>query len=178
MAAHAVAALARAEGQRVGSVSLLDAYPSEQWQHLDPPSEAEALVGVLRMGGLDAPSSEGLTRDRVIDELRAAGSALAALPEPVLRGCLASVVEGTRLVRTAPELVLEGDLSVIVAGAPRPETHLDANGWRAHVRGEVHVRSVDATHADLVRRPVSATVARLLTEAMSAARESAVGANS
>ena len=167
MAAHAVAALARAEGQHVGAVVLLDAYPAEQWQDLAEPTEAEALIGVLRLAGLDAPDSD-MTRAEVTDLLRRSGSALAALPAPLLDGCIASVVEATRLVRTAPPAVLTGDLTVITAAAPRPETHLDPAGWRAHVSGDLRVVPIEATHAQLVRRPVSAQVARLIVEAIEA----------
>ncbi|MFT3835338.1 MAG: amino acid adenylation domain-containing protein [Micropruina sp.] len=169
MAAHAVAALARGDGQQVGSVTLLDAYPAEQWHHLAEPTEAEALVGILRLAGLDAPSEVTvLTRDRVAEMLRASGSALAALPSVLLDGCIASVIEASRVVRTPPPARLAGDLTVVVAGAPRPETHLDAEGWRAHTVGAVRIVELPATHAELVRRPVSSRVAALLTEAIEA----------
>ena len=170
MAAHAVAALARGDGQQVGSVTLLDAYPAEQWHHLAEPTEAEALVGILRLAGLEAPSAVTvLTRDRMAEMLRASGSALAALPSVLLDGCIASVIEASRLVRTPPPARLAGDLTVVVAGAPRPETHLDAEGWRAHTVGAVRIVELPATHAELVRRPVSSRVAALLTEAIEAA---------
>ena len=167
MAAHAVATLARREGQGVGSVTLLDAYPAEQWQHLAEPTEADALLGLLRLAGLDAPADAApLTRERVAGLLRESGSALAALPPALLDGCVASVIEASRLVRTAPPGVLDGDVTVVVAAAPRPETHLDPNGWRAHTRGNVRIVELPATHGELVRRPVSARVAALLTEAI------------
>lgn len=170
MAAHAVAALARADGQDVGTVTLLDAYPAEQWHHLAEPTEAEALVGILRLAGLDDPDDGvPLTRERVSGLLRASGSALAALPPVLVDGCIASVIEAARLVRTPPPGALDGDLTVVVAGAPRAETHLDADGWRAHTVGNVRIVELPATHAELVRRPVSTRVAALLTEAIGAA---------
>ncbi len=170
MAAHAVAALARGEGQAVGAVALLDAYPAEQWHHLAEPTEAEALVGILRLAGLDAPADDSpLNRERVASLLRDSGSALAALPAALLDGCIASVIEASRLVRTPPPRTLDGNLTVVVAGAPRPETHLDADGWRAHTVGDVRIVELPVTHAELVRRPVSAGVAALLTEAIEAA---------
>ena len=170
MAAHAVAALARADGQRVGAVTLLDAYPAEQWHHLTEPTEAEALIGILRLAGLDAPDDDiPLTRERVAGLLRDSGSALAALPSVLVDGCIVSVIEAARLVRTPPPAALEGDLTVVVAGAPRPETHLDAEGWRAHTVGNVRIVELPATHAQLVRRPASARVAALLAAAIEAA---------
>lgn len=174
MAAHAVAALARSEGQRVGAVVLLDAYPAEQWQHLAEPTESEALVGVLRLGGLDETDpreAEHLDRDAVVERLRRSGSALAALPPALLNGCVASVIEATRIVRTAPPVRLPGGLTVITAAAPRSETHLDADGWRAHVAGEVRIVPVGVSHAELVRRPASGRVASVIADEIAAARE-------
>lgn len=168
MAAHEVAAIARAEGQQVGSVTLLDAYPSDQWHHLSEPTEQEALVGVLRLGGLEAPEApdEPLGRARAIGLLQESGSAVGRLPEQVLEGCLTSVVEAARIVRTSSHSVLDGDLTVLVATAPREESWLDATGWKAYVTGEVRSVDVAATHGDLVRRPVvdevGAVMARLL----------------
>jgi enterobactin synthetase component F len=178
MAAHAVAALARSEEQCVGAVVLLDAYPAEQWQHLAEPTEAEALVGVLRLGGLDATDpleAARLDRDAVVERLRRSGSALAALPPALLSGCVESVIEATRIVRTAPPTRLVGGLTVITAAAPRPETHLDADGWRAHVAGEVRIEPIAASHAELVRRPTADRVAGVIAGVIAEARMSDSG---
>lgn len=166
MAAHAVATLARTEGQQVGSVMLLDAYPPEQWHHLAVPTESEALVGILRLAGLDAPDDSDLERTGVIELLRRSGSALAALPTLVLEGCITSVIEAAQLVRTEPPGVLPGDLTLVVATAPRPETHLDPRGWEHHVGGEVRIVEVAATHGELVRRPAATLVAQALLQEM------------
>ncbi|ALJ20080.1 non-ribosomal peptide synthetase [Microbacterium sp. No. 7] len=165
MAAHAVAALARSEGQPVGAVVLLDAYPAEQWQHLSEPTEADALLGVLRLAGLDETDprrAARLDRAEVARRLRGSGSALAALPERLLNGCIASVIEAARIVRTAPPGVLPGDLTLIEAAAPRSETHLDPEGWHGHVAGEVRIVRLPVTHAELVRRPAAAEVAAVI----------------
>ncbi|MQW75278.1 amino acid adenylation domain-containing protein [Nocardioides sp. dk4132] len=164
MAAHEVAALARDEGQQVASVLLLDAYPADQWRQLGEPTEEEALVGVLRLGGVEGLRPAGVPVDRalVAELLRRGGSALAELPAPVLDGCLASVVEAARLVRTSRHRVLPGDLTLVVATAPRPEQHLDPAGWAAYVEGRVQVVPVDSTHGDLVRAPAVDEVGRVL----------------
>ena len=164
MAAHEVAALARDEGQQVDSVLLLDAYPADQWRHLGEPTQEEALVGVLRLGGVEGLRPAGVPVDRalVAELLRRGGSALAELPAPVLDGCLASVVEAARLVRTSRHRVLPGDLTLVVATAPRPEQHLDPAGWSAYVEGRVQVVPVDSTHGDLVRAPAVDEIGRIL----------------
>jgi enterobactin synthetase component F len=164
MAAHEVAALARTEGQDVRAVVLLDAYPADQWRHLEQPSEAEALVGVLRLGGVSdlAPEGGELDRATAADLLRRGGSALAQLPDAVLDGALASVVEAARIVRTSEHRVLPGEVHVVRATRPRPEHWLDPAGWQVHTGGRVVVHDVDATHGDLVRRPAVGQVGRLL----------------
>ncbi|MFT3875161.1 MAG: amino acid adenylation domain-containing protein [Propioniciclava sp.] len=164
MAAHMLACLGKQDGQQVGRVILLDAYPSDQWQHLTEPAEEEALIGILRLGGAESLLPEGASVDRgtVADALRRGGSALAALPAPVLDGCIASVIEASRIVRTSQHRRLDGDVDVVIATAPRPEHWLDADGWRRHVGGTVRVHPVDSTHGDLVRRPVADQVGAIL----------------
>lgn len=168
MAAHELAALATEQGQRVESVLLLDAYPSEQWQHLPTPTESDALVGVLRLGGVESPEldreSPELDRESVVEMLRVSGSALATLPRRTISGCVASVVEAARLVRGARHTPLEGDLTVVVAGAPRSESWLDAEGWTRHTRGDVRIVTLDARHEQLIRPPFAEAVGLLLAE--------------
>ncbi len=170
MAAHEVAALAQSRGQRVGAVVLLDAYPAEQWAHLSQPSEAAALLGVLRMGGVDPREfadpdhTESLTRERAVELLRVGGSALARLPDPILAGSLASVIEAARVVRTSTHRRLQGDLHVVVATEPRPEHWLDASGWEAHTTGAVRHHPVASTHGDLVRPGPADRVGALLSD--------------
>ncbi len=161
MAAHEVAAQARADHQEVGAVVLLDAYPADQWRHLPEPTEAEALRGILRLGGLD-PTDRDLDRATTVRLLRESGSAVGHLPEPTLSGCVASVVEAARITRTSDHTTFDGDVTVVVATAPRPETWLSADGWTPHVTGAVHTVSVAATHGELVRRPAVDEVAAVL----------------
>jgi enterobactin synthetase component F len=167
MAAHSVAALARREGQVVGAIVLLDAYPSEQWALQGQPTEQDALAALLRLGGVAEPVGI-LSRCAVIQKLRDAGSALSALPEKVLDGCIASVIEASRIVRTPSPEKLAGDMTVIVAGAPRAQNWLHVEGWQQHVTGCLDVVTLDVNHADLVRRPVSDIVAGLLADRIAA----------
>ncbi|SKB04574.1 non-ribosomal peptide synthetase [Aeromicrobium choanae] len=162
MAAHTVAAQARADGQEVGAVVLLDAYPADQWRHLPDPTEAEALRGVLRLGGLESPDGTDLDRETAVRMLRESGSAVGRLPERTLAGCLASVAEAARVTRTSQHAVLEGDATVVVAARPRPEDWLWAEGWRPYVSGDLRSVTVDASHGDLVRAPVAHEVGGII----------------
>ncbi len=163
MAAHAVAAQAHTEGQPVGAVVLLDAYPADQWRHLPEPSEAEALRGVLRLGGLDPDEHDRLDRETVVRLLRESGSAVGHLPDRTLSGCLTSVIEAARITRTSEHQVFDGDVTIVVATAPRPEDWLSAEAWRPYVGGDLHVVPLDSTHGELVRPPVVHEVGALLS---------------
>lgn len=166
MAAHAVAAQARADGQGVGAVLLLDAYPSAQWAHLDEPDEQEALRGILRMGGVESCADPEVVLDReaVAEALRAAGSALAAIPPVALAGCIANVVAAAQVVRRSEHPLLQGDVDVVVATAPRTETWLDPRGWEPLTGGTVRLHPVASSHGDLVRRPAVDEVAAVLAD--------------
>jgi enterobactin synthetase component F len=159
MAAHGVAALARAEGRQVGAVVLLDAYPPDQWAGLPEPTEDDALLGLLRLGAATLPEETELSRENVAEALRGSGSALATLPTKVIDGCIASVLEAALLVRTPLPATLLGDATLVVATAPRPEDWLDPAGWTGAVTGTVERIEVACTHGELVRRP---EVGRLL----------------
>ena len=102
--------------------------------------------------------------------LQESGSAVGQLPEPVLHGCLASVVDATRIVRGSRHRRLAGDLTLVVAGAPRKETWLDPAGWSAYTAGIVTTVTLDATHGDLVRRPAVDEVGALLADLVEKSR--------
>ena len=161
MAAQGVASLARGAGHEVCSVTLLDAYPCDQWRHLPVPDESTALAGVLRLGGVEPPDGP-LDRATAVDLLGAGGSAVASLPPTVLAGCVEAVVEAARVVRTSEHGVMPGDLTVVVAAAPRSEDWVDPAGWEPYVEGTVHVVALDATHGELLRPPVVDRVGEVL----------------
>ncbi|KHL13781.1 UNVERIFIED_CONTAM: hypothetical protein LK11_29995 [Mumia flava] len=164
MAAHEVARLALASGGEVGAVVLLDAYPSDQWQHLGAPTETEALRGVLRIAGLEERADESLDRARTVEILREGASALAALPPQTLEASIRSVHACAAMVRNARHEVLHHDLVHVTAAAPREEHWLSAKAWERYVDGTVDVRRLEATHPDLVREPHVARVGAIVTE--------------
>lgn len=150
--AQAVAAQLEHEGAEVDLLALLDAYPSDQWRDLAAPTEAQALTALLNIAGRD-PAEFGdaaLTRERVIGVLREDGSALASLSEPSLTAMVRIVVNNATLMRTHEHRPFGGDALFFAAGAPRPEAWLDLVGWEPYVRGGLHVRTLDCTHAQML----------------------------
>jgi enterobactin synthetase component F len=155
MAAHTVAAFAASSGQQVGAVVLLDAYPADQWSQLEVPTESEALLGVLRLAGVEhmVDRPEQLNRDTAVGLLRAAGHPLAGLPDVVLSASIRSVLDAAVLIRRSRQHLYNGDVLMVRATAPRRETWLDAQGWRRYVNGRLSTHDVATSHPDIVREP-------------------------
>ncbi|WP_158887314.1 non-ribosomal peptide synthetase [Amycolatopsis anabasis] len=162
MIAHEMAVLLAERGDRVGLLALLDAYPSEQWRALPPPTEADALAALVRISGHDDLPPDSLTRPRVIELLRGEGSALATLSEETVSRIVRIVANNTRLVRETEHRHYPGDLHFFTAAAPRRETWLNRDGWRAHLGGTLTNHDLDTTHPGLIRPEHLATIARHL----------------
>ncbi|MFV0533318.1 MAG: amino acid adenylation domain-containing protein [Cumulibacter sp.] len=167
LAAQEVAALAAADGQQVGAVVLLDAYPSDQWRHLSDPTESEALVGILRLGGVEPPEGE-LDRARTLSLLRGSGSAIGALPDLAIAGCIASVVQASAIVRGSEHDMYDAPVTLVRAAAPRPETFINPDGWREYV-GSLELVDLPVTHGELLRPPTADRVAQLVADRITAA---------
>jgi enterobactin synthetase component F len=150
--AHAVAVQLRDAGERVALLALLDAYPSDQWRGLAPPGEAEALVALLHMAGQDrrALGAGPLEREAVVAAQRRRGSALASL-SPARLGALVEIVRNnSRLMREHVHRRFDGEVLFFTAAAPRSETWLDRDAWRAYAAG-IENHDVACTHPELLR---------------------------
>lgn len=166
MAAHAVAGLAERRGLDVRGVIMVDAYPGEQWRRLPEPTEADGLLALVRMAGAEhlVPTSANLDLPLVQQLLAGSGSALAALPDGVRDAVITNALAGARLVRSSTHRRVDGDVQLVVAGAPRPESWLDADGWSPHVGGLVHRIVLDGQHHQLLREPVVGRLGEAVTK--------------
>ncbi|WCB95228.1 Dimodular nonribosomal peptide synthase [Baekduia alba] len=167
--AHAIAVQIQDAGEQVGVLALLDAYPGDQWRHLAPPTEQEALRALLLMGGLDpelAPADVEATRALLAEH----GSALASLPAPALASVVRTVAHTAGLMRRAEHRPFRGDAYMFVAGAPRAESWLTPRAWEPHVTGAVITTTLDCTHPELVRPGAVEVVADTLGAALGGAR--------
>ncbi len=161
--AHSMAALLSDEGRPTGALVLLDAYPSDQWSHLPPPSEDDALEALLLMAGLPA-GDEPLTLDVVLGRLNDAGSALASLPPDAVERVARTVMRTAGLMRRAEHRTAPGDVLFVTAAAPRSEDWLDRDGWAPHVGGIIRNVDLPHTHPELVRAPAVDRIAQLVAE--------------
>lgn len=168
--AHEIAVRLRRRGAEVGSLTLLDAYPSDQWRDLEPPDEAGALAALLYMGGhdLDVLGGRPPSRGLVIDTLRRHGSPLADLGERTLSAIVDVVVNNTRLMREHTHDRFDGDVQFCTATAPREQTWLTREAWRPYVLGEIHNQDVGCTHPNMMRPGPLAHIGRRVAARLAA----------
>ncbi len=166
--AHAMATQLADEGRPAGALVLLDAYPSDQWSHLPPPTESDALEALLLMAGLSA-SDEPLTLEAVLKRLNDAGSALASLPPDAVERVARTVMRTAGLMRRAEHRTAPGDMLFITAAAPRSEDWLDREGWAPYIGGVIRNVDLPHTHPELVRAPAVEQIADLVAEHIAAA---------
>ena len=149
-AAVEVAALAEAAGYDIPQVTLLDAYPAEQWQGVPEPDEQESFRALLRMGGLPEPPADAvLNLNQTLERLREAGSAMGYLPEDKLGVCLGSMRASAALMRGSQQLNFGGQV-VLISVNHDDQPYLDAHGWEPHAGSFRAVTLKDGTHPDLV----------------------------
>lgn len=164
----AQAIAARLDPGEVGLVVLLDAYPSEQWRDVPPPSAAVARQALLTMAGVDpvALGAAALTEDGVVAALRRDGSALASLPAAAVREIVDVVRTSSRLMREHEHARHDGEVLFVRAAAPRAEHWLTPEAWRPHV-ATLTVHELPVTHPELVRPAALAAIGPLVAAALS-----------
>ena len=149
-AAVEVAALAETAGYEVHQVTLLDAYPVEQWQGIPEPDDQESFRALLRMGGLPEVSAQTvLDLPQTLERLRDAGSAMGYLPEDKLGVCLESMRASAALMRGSNHLNFGGKV-VLIGVNHDDQPYLDAHGWEPHAGSFRTVTLKNGTHPDLV----------------------------
>ncbi|GHC16194.1 enterobactin synthase subunit F [Kushneria pakistanensis] len=167
MIAHTMAALLEREGESVGMLALLDAYPADLWRDMTPPDEGMALEALLRIAGIadPAPATEtGSRRAQVIALLQREGSALGQLSSQTLDALVDVVINNSRLVRETRHPVYSGDMHFFTAATPREEDWLDQRAWQPYVGGRIINLDLPATHPELMHQAhLTTIVQRLMT---------------
>nr|WP_302931500.1 thioesterase domain-containing protein [Actinomadura sp. J1-007] len=154
--AHHVAVALQEQGEKVELVVMLDSYPSGVWDRL--PSEEDALRALLYMVGHDmgADGGEPVTRERVMEILRAEGSALANLKDFTPAAMIDNFAVSARLEKDAAFGRYDGDLLFFTAaldpaalgpGATPPTYRL----WEPYVGGAVDNHDLDCAHKDMTQ---------------------------
>ncbi|MGW4642220.1 amino acid adenylation domain-containing protein [Sphaerisporangium sp. NPDC004334] len=164
--AHAVAARLREEGEEVGLLAVLDAYPSPP-EEKDYSDRAVLLADMCEHYGeaygaepvdIGAMSPEEMRR-RVITLLGSSTSELGHLDE-AQRGHALEVMVNSIRITSGPPPVLDGGLLLVTSARPSspPES------WRPYTAGAIEVRAVDAEHHRMLEPEPAAHIAALIAD--------------
>jgi nonribosomal peptide synthetase MxcG len=143
--AHTLATLLQEGGEEVRLLAMLDAYPRDQWCHLNPPGEQDGLTALLNIAGHDRVAAN-LDRAGVLALLRHQGGPLASLDEVRLGALIDIATNNIRLLRDCRHGKFRGDILFFTAGKPRPETWLSSTAWTPYVEGCIETIDIDCTH--------------------------------
>ncbi|WP_370978715.1 amino acid adenylation domain-containing protein [Agaribacterium sp. ZY112] len=170
MIAHAMAAVLQQQGQEVGLLVLLDSYPTEQWQTMNPPGEHQALGALIRMAGVefDEEAHSSLNRQEVVDILQDAGSSMAHLKAETISAMIEVVINNNSRVRDKVDYVYQGDMLFFNALKPESEAFLDRNGWNNYMDGNINVIEIDCIHRDMMRPDKLKFIGEHVAEALEA----------
>ncbi|MCS7477025.1 amino acid adenylation domain-containing protein [Umezawaea endophytica] len=174
LVAHALAARIQLDGDRVGLLALLDAYPVVPPDLLRGNDEAALLADLAHFVNLPADTDRPLDRAAVLELARREGSALASLDAATIERVIDVFAANHELTRTYAPRTVRGDLHFFTATRDR-RAGLAATDWRAFVEGEVHEHEVDCTHQDMGQvKPmahIGAVIAAVLPPSKSSAAE-------
>jgi len=153
MIAHLMAAILQEQGQEVGLLTVLDSYPTEQWQQMNPPQEDEALGALIRMAGVefDESAHSSLTREQVTEILQDAGSSMAHLNSETISAMIEVVINNNSRVRDEVNYQYNGDMLFFNALKPPEEAFLNREGWFNYMKGNIDVVEIDCIHRDMMR---------------------------
>jgi amino acid adenylation domain-containing protein len=161
--AHAVATRLRAEGERVGSLTVLDAYPTRAGDHhrLSAPVADEPFALILDSLGYDR-GDEPVGRDGFMAALRRENSPLAGLTEDEVTRVAEVFVDALALAGRFTPAVFDGDLLVVAATADKDENSPTPDAWRPYVSGRLSVHRVDCWHGAMTAPAPLAQIGPLL----------------
>jgi thioesterase domain-containing protein/acyl carrier protein len=141
LVAHEMAVRLQADGQRVGLLAVLDAYP---------------------LAGHDSPTPRA---DEVQDAVRAQTAAF-DLPETLVRSMAAVYARSARAAAHFTPQLFHGDLLHVRAAGEPAMRGLSARAWMDHITGLVDQHSVPCTHDEMTTPAALAQIGRLLADAL------------
>ncbi len=162
--AQAMAVVLEGEGQVVGTLAMLDSYPSDRWRNEPEPDEGAALRALLLIAGLgNGPDTDvPLTRAQVMDTLRASGHALGSLSDRALSGVVRVVEHNSRLVRQHRHVLVAADVIHFRAALDHEDDGLSPQEWGEYTTGVIDVHDIPSLHAHMTGPAASRVVASVL----------------
>ncbi|MEV0230717.1 amino acid adenylation domain-containing protein [Nonomuraea sp. NPDC050786] len=166
--AQAVAARLRAEGEQVGLLAVLDAYPT-------PPDEKDysdrhvllrdMCEHYAEAYGADPVDTSAMTtaelRDRVVELLGGSQGELGRL-DPEERGHALEVMVNSIRITSGPAPVFDGDMLLVASSKPSSPP----GAWQPYVTGAVEVRGVGCEHHRMLEPEPLAEIVKMIEERM------------
>ena len=130
---------------------MLDSYPGHFLPNTEAPTEEEALIALLALGGYDPDNMDGkpLTMESAVEILRKDGSALASLEEETILNLKETYVNSVGLLgniyrKFITEIFYSLDLLLYQTGLI-----LSPNTWLNYLDGQIVQYDIDCRHKDL-----------------------------
>ncbi|MFH8579699.1 amino acid adenylation domain-containing protein [Streptomyces zaomyceticus] len=158
LAAHALATRLRAEGESIGLLALLDAYPPGENAVTDEPVEHEVVAHNLQAMGFTFDMDELIADQKAVllrfrEFLQSGNQNLRHLEAQDILALKDVYVNNVRLMRRFEPEFFDGDL-LFVSAEKKSEadrsSRLDVNLWQPLTGGSVEVCAIDSTHGNLM----------------------------
>ncbi|MET0132299.1 MAG: amino acid adenylation domain-containing protein, partial [Kibdelosporangium sp.] len=152
LVAHAMATQLQAEGEQVGLLAVLDAYPPDDRPRYPGDWTPDVILNaVLESLGHPPDTTQPLTPATFLELLADKGSPLAGLDEARV-AAMADVFAGNlALAGTFAPGRFEGDLLVFRATGDKTEDDVSPSSWSPYVSGAVRVTEIACRHGELTR---------------------------
>ncbi|HDR4948816.1 TPA: amino acid adenylation domain-containing protein [Bacillus cereus] len=149
---HAMATQLQNQGEEVKLLVMLDSYPGHFLPNTEAPTEEEALIALLELGGCDPDNMNGKPLDmaNAIEILRRDGSALASLEEETILNLKETYVNSVGLLGKYVPKQFHGNI-VFFRSTIIPEWFdpISPDTWLNYIDGEIEQYDIDCRHKDL-----------------------------
>ncbi|MEU1021887.1 alpha/beta fold hydrolase [Streptomyces sp. NPDC005904] len=158
LSAYALATRLRAEGEEVGLLAVLDAYPQGADADTSDPVEHEVVAHNMQAMGFEFEMADLLADQEAVllrfrEFLQGGNQALAHLEAHDMIALKDVYVNNVRIMRKFEPDFFDGDILLISADQKSDadrENRLNVNLWQPYVGGRVEVRPIDSTHGNLM----------------------------
>lgn len=161
--AFELAALLHAEGRSIGTLALLDAFPSDIWAGTPPPTLHDALVSMLDDLDASARDADGalVSIDSLYERLLAPHSTLAVFDRASIELMARVALDGMLAYRTIRHCSWDGDV-VYFAADRGPRERPTWHSWLPYLRRAPLVVSVPTFHLGMTQPQILQRVAETL----------------
>ncbi|WP_141543907.1 non-ribosomal peptide synthetase, partial [Bacillus toyonensis] len=164
---HAMATHLQSQGEEVELLVMLDSYPTHLLPDIKVPTEEEALIALLALGGFDPENMGGkpLDMENVMDILRRDGSTLANLEEETILNLKKIHVNSVGLLGNYVPKQFHGNLVFFRATIiPEEFDPISPSIWLNYIDGEIEQYDIDCRHKDLCQPGSLAEIGKILAD--------------